>query len=75
LDIFAPEVASLRALYGRGRTLFDHQQVACEVLGSRWMTEHQRRALVRSMSDEVARCADRERRDGASGPSWCKVGR
>jgi hypothetical protein len=24
------------------------------------MTEHQRRALVRLMSDEVARCADRE---------------
>jgi hypothetical protein len=24
------------------------------------MTEHQRRALVRAMSDEVARCADRD---------------
>lgn len=60
LGIDAPEVASLRALYGRGRTLFDHQQVACEALGFRWMTEHQRRALVRLMSDEVARCADRE---------------
>lgn len=60
LGVDAPEIASLRALYGRGRTLFDHQQVACEALGFRWMTEHQRRALVRSMSDEVARCADRE---------------
>ena len=60
LGIDAPEISSLRALYGRGRTLFDHQQVACEALGFRWMTEHQRRALVRLMSDEVARCADRE---------------
>ena len=60
LGIDAPEIASLRAMYGRGRTLFDHQQVACEALGFRWMTEHQRRALVRLLSDEVSRCADRE---------------
>ena len=53
LGIDAPEIASLRAMYGRGRTLFDHQQVACEALGFRWMTEHQRRALVRLLSDEV----------------------
>ena len=25
----ALQIASLRAMYGRGRTLFDHQQVAC----------------------------------------------
>jgi hypothetical protein len=60
LGIDAPELASLRAMYGRGRTLFDHQQVACESLGFRWMSEHQRRALVRELRDEVARCADRE---------------
>lgn len=60
LGIDAPEIASLRALYGRGRTLFDHQQVACDALGFRWMSEHQRRALVRLLSDEVSRCADRE---------------
>jgi TnpA family transposase len=59
LDIDAPELASLRAMYGRGRTLFDHQQVACDVLGFRWMSEHQRRALVRLLGDEVLRCADR----------------
>jgi hypothetical protein len=60
LSVTAPELASLKALYGRGRTLFDHQQLACEVLGFRWMTEHQRRALVRILRDEVARCADRD---------------
>jgi hypothetical protein len=58
LGIDAPELASLRSMYGRGRTLFDHQQVACESLGFRWMSEHQRRALVRELRDEVGRCAD-----------------
>jgi TnpA family transposase len=61
LDLEAPDLASLRALYARGRTLFDHQQQACEVLGFAWMTEHQRRALVRILRDEVAHSADRER--------------
>ncbi|WP_371436359.1 Tn3 family transposase [Polaromonas sp.] len=60
LGIASPEVASLRAMYARGRTLFDHQQVACTVLGFRWMSEHQRRSLVRELRDEVARCADRD---------------
>lgn len=60
LGVAAPELASLRALYGRGRTLFDHQQLACDVMGFRWMSEHQRRALVRALRDEVARCADRD---------------
>ena len=61
LGIAAPEVASLRAMYERGRTLFDHQQVACTVLGFQWMSEHQRRSLVRELRDEVARCADRDK--------------
>ncbi len=61
LGIETPDLASLRALYARGRTLFDHQQQACEVLGFAWMTEHQRRALVRILRDEVAHSADRER--------------
>ncbi len=43
LGIDAPEIASLRAMYGRGRTLFDHQQVACEALGFRWMAQHRPR--------------------------------
>jgi len=60
LSVVAPELASLRALYGRGRTLFDHQQLACDVMGFRWMNEHQRRALVRALRVEVAQCADRD---------------
>jgi TnpA family transposase len=60
LGIASPDVASLRTLYGREKTLFEHQQVACTVLGFRWMTEHQRRSLVRELRDEVARCADRD---------------
>ena len=60
LGIDAPQVASLRAMYGREKTLFDHQQVACTTLGFRWMSEHQRRALVRELRDEVSRCADHE---------------
>jgi hypothetical protein len=47
LDIATSDLASLRALYARGRTLFDHQHQACECLGFKWMTEHQRRALER----------------------------
>ena len=54
LGIETPDLASLR-------TLFDHQQQACEALGFAWMTEHQRRALVRILRDEVAHSADRER--------------
>jgi len=60
LGIATPDVASLRTLYGREKTLFDHQQVACTALGFRWMSEHQRRSLVRELRDEVARCADRD---------------
>ena len=60
LGIEAPDIASMRALYGRDKTLFDHQQVACAALGFRWMSEHQRRALVRELREAVSRCADRD---------------
>ena len=60
LGIDAPDIASMRALYGRDKTLFDHQQVACAALGFRWMSEHQRRALVRELREAVSRCADRD---------------
>ena len=60
LDVAAPDLASLRALYRRGRTLYDHQQLACALLGFQWITEHQRRALVRVLREEVRRSGDRE---------------
>ena len=52
---------SLRALYARGRTLFDPQDQACECLGFKWMSEHQRRALIRVLRDEVTHCPDLKR--------------
>ncbi|WP_455281354.1 DUF4158 domain-containing protein [Cupriavidus necator] len=61
LDIDTPDLASLRAPYARGRTLSDHQLLACQTLGFRWMVAHQRPALVRALRDEVLRCGDRER--------------
>jgi hypothetical protein len=30
-EVAAPDLASLRALYRRSKTLFEHQQIACEV--------------------------------------------
>jgi hypothetical protein len=39
LGIDAPELAALRVMYGRGRSLFDHRQVARESLGFRWMLD------------------------------------
>ena len=33
LGISTPDVASMRTLYGREKTLFDHQQLACTILG------------------------------------------
>jgi hypothetical protein len=56
-----PDVASLRALYRRRKTLSEHQRLAWRVLGFDWMTEHQRRGLVRCLKDEVVRCSDRDR--------------
>ena len=53
-----PEVATLKAMYRRGRTLLDHQRLACDQLGVSRMREHQRRALVRALRDEVQRSGD-----------------
>lgn len=60
-DVAAPDLASLRALYRRGRTLYDHQQLACELLGFRWMTEHQRRSLVSRLREELECTLNRDR--------------
>jgi len=60
LGIPVPDVASLRALYRRRSTLFEHQQLACRALGFGGMTEHQRRALHCILKDEVLRSGERE---------------
>jgi hypothetical protein len=46
-EIDAPDLASLRTMYRRRRTLFEQQDLACPVLGFHDVTEVQRRALVR----------------------------
>ena len=58
LDVRAPELASLKALYGRRSTLFEHQQLAEHTLGFRGMTEHQNRAFVQVLCNEAARLPD-----------------
>ena len=46
LRLTPPRLASIRALYRRQRTLFDHQRVAIEVLGFRHLTDHAERGLT-----------------------------
>ena len=58
LGVASPELASLKALCAREATLMEHQRMACDVLEFTWMSEHQRRALVRMVRDEVARSGD-----------------
>jgi hypothetical protein len=41
-----PRLASIRALYRRQRTLFDHQRVAMGALGFRYLTDHPERGLT-----------------------------
>ena len=59
-DVAAPDLASLRAMYGRGNTLFEHQQLACEVLGFHWLSEAQRRAMSGALRLELTRTRDRQ---------------
>jgi hypothetical protein len=53
LGIVPPEVASLRSLYKRGRTLYDHHRRASKILGFAWMSEGQRRSLVSALRREI----------------------
>ena len=55
-----PELVSLRTMYPRRRMLFEHQDLACAVLGFHALTEAQRRALVRAINAELSRISDRQ---------------
>jgi hypothetical protein len=59
-SVAAPDLASLRTMYGRGNTLFERQQLACEVLDFHWVSEAQRRALSGALRLELARTRDRQ---------------
>ena len=61
LGVAAPDLASLRSMYKRRRTLFEHQEVACETLSFHWLSEAQRRAMVRVLRAELTRTSDRQR--------------
>jgi hypothetical protein len=49
-----PLIASIRALYRRRRTLFDHQQFALDVLGFRHLHEHAEPGLTASVRHAAA---------------------
>ena len=53
LGIAVPTLASLRALYRRRSTLFEHQQWAAEVLGFQPLTERQQRFLIGLLRKEA----------------------
>jgi hypothetical protein len=61
LGVAALDLASLRSMYHRRRTLFEHQEVACETLGFHWLSNAQCGALVRVVRDEFSRTFDRQR--------------
>jgi hypothetical protein len=61
LGVVVPDLSSLRALYQRAPTLIEHQQLACETLGFRWLTVHQRRSLSQAVRNELGHTDDRER--------------
>lgn len=60
LELRAPDLASLKALYRRRSTLFEHQKLAQETLGFRRMTVHKGRAFSRVLREEVTRCGDKD---------------
>src|SRR5262245_39984647 len=53
LNIAAPELASLRTLYGRHRTVYDHQSWAIQFLDFHPFTEHRQRMLGLRMRREA----------------------
>jgi hypothetical protein len=55
LGIEVPTITSVRALYRRRATLFEHQRWAAEILGFSPTSEHQRRALAGLIKQESTR--------------------
>ncbi len=53
LDIAPPALTSLRALYGRRSTLYEHQAWAAELLGFRPFTKRRQRALAMQVRREA----------------------
>jgi hypothetical protein len=53
-----PRIASIRALYRRRRTLFDHQAAALSALGRTEASEHAKRGLVAYLRREAAAVFD-----------------
>jgi TnpA family transposase len=53
LGLQIPELTTLRALYGRGQTLLDHQGWAAQLLGFRPFTERRQRVLVMHVRREA----------------------
>lgn len=53
LGIAVPTLASLRALYSRRSTLFEHQQWAAEILGFQSLTDRQERYLATLLREEA----------------------
>lgn len=53
LSLPVPDIASLRALYRRGRTLFEHQNLAAETLGFQSFSRARRRILVTQVDREA----------------------
>jgi hypothetical protein len=53
LHLVVPNITSIRALYRRSRTLFDHQSFAAQVLGFAELTEHAERGLTAHLRREA----------------------
>ncbi len=60
LGVRPPEIASLKAMYARGKTFYDHRQLAQQTLGFRLPTDHQSRAFALALRDEATRSPDKD---------------
>ena len=61
LSLPAPELTTLRALYRRRKTLFEHQAWACSYAGLRWPGPDDVAAVTESLASDSAATLDRHR--------------